>query len=59
MVARSLDVGNVGLLTRQSHADVALVGLGLDGVHALDLISAIVHEAACPLIALLDAHSRG
>jgi response regulator NasT len=29
--------------------------LGLDGEHALDQISAIVHEAACPVIALLDA----
>jgi AmiR/NasT family two-component response regulator len=34
---------------------VALVGLGLDNEHALDEISAIVHEAACPVIALLDA----
>jgi AmiR/NasT family two-component response regulator len=31
------------------------VGLGLDGEHALEQISAIVHEAACPVIALLDA----
>jgi AmiR/NasT family two-component response regulator len=29
--------------------------LGLDGEHALEQISAIVHEAACPVIALLDA----
>jgi response regulator NasT len=28
--------------------------LGLDGKHALEQISAIVHEAACPVIALLD-----
>jgi response regulator NasT len=30
------------------------VGLGLDSEHALDQIAAIVHEAACPVIALLD-----
>jgi response regulator NasT len=30
------------------------LGLGLDSEHALDEISAIVHEAACPVIALLD-----
>ena len=31
------------------------MGLGLDGEHALEQIAAIVHEAACPVIALLDA----
>jgi AmiR/NasT family two-component response regulator len=35
-------------------AEVALVGLSLDGEHALDQISSIVREAACPVIALLD-----
>lgn len=54
IVARSLDVVNVAALSRNSHADVALVGLGLDGTHALELISSIVKEAACPVIALLD-----
>jgi response regulator NasT len=29
--------------------------LGLDGEHALEEISQIVHEAACPVIALIDA----
>jgi response regulator NasT len=46
-------------LSRQSHAGVALVGLGLDGAHALELISSIVHQAACPVIALLDAKDPG
>jgi response regulator NasT len=55
VVARSLDVGKVGALSRESNADVALVGLRLDGTHALELISSIVHQAACPVIALLDA----
>ena len=49
------DIGDVGPLSRSTGADVALVGLGLDGEHALEQISAIVHEAACPVIALLDA----
>ncbi len=31
------------------------MGLGLDGEHALEQISVIVREAACPVIALLDA----
>lgn len=55
ITARSLDVANVAALSRQSHADVALVGLGLDGTHALELISSIVKEAACPVIAVLDS----
>jgi len=54
IVARSLEIENVGALSRQTGAKVALVGLGLDGDHALDLITSIVHEAACPVIALLD-----
>ena len=36
-------------------ADVALVGLGLSSEHALELITEIVREAACPVIALLHA----
>ena len=55
IVARSLEIKDVGPLSRETGAEVALVGLGLDGEHALDLISSIVHEAACPVIALLDA----
>ena len=55
IVARGLDIGDVGPLSRSTGAEVALVGLGLDGEHALEQISAIVHEAACPVIALLDA----
>jgi response regulator NasT len=54
IVARDVDIGDVGALSRSSGAEVALVGLGLDNEHALDQISAIVHEAACPVIALLD-----
>ena len=54
IVARGLDVTEVGVLSRSSGAEVALVGIGLESEHALDQISAIVREAACPVIALLD-----
>jgi response regulator NasT len=54
IVARSFEIKEVGPLSRETGAEVALVGLGLDGEHALDLITSIVHEAACPVIALLD-----
>ena len=55
VVGRGVGIGDVGPLSRSTGAEVALVGLGLDGEHALEQISAIVHEAACPVIALLDA----
>jgi AmiR/NasT family two-component response regulator len=34
---------------------VALVGLGESSAHALELISQIVQEAACPVIAILES----
>ena len=55
VVGRDLGLDEVGALSRSTAADVALVGLGLDSEHALDQISEIVREAACPVIALLDA----
>jgi two-component system, response regulator PdtaR len=54
IVARGVNVEQVGALSRREHADIALVGLGTDTTHALELISSIVKEAACPVIALLD-----
>jgi response regulator NasT len=55
VIAREVDVREVGAVTAREHPDVALVGLGLSSDHALELISEIVHEAACPVIALLSA----
>jgi response regulator NasT len=55
VVARELDVGDVAAATAELRPDVALVGLGESSEHALELISRIVQEAACPVIALLDA----
>jgi response regulator NasT len=54
IVAR-VEVEDVAPLSRSTGAEVALVGVGLDGEHALEQISSIVREAACPVIALLDA----
>jgi response regulator NasT len=53
VIASEVDVREVGAVTAREQPDVALVGLGLSSDHALDLISEIVHEAACPVIALL------
>ena len=57
VVARLLDVSEIAEATDREAPDVAIVGL--DGepeqTHALDLISAIVKQAACPVIADIDA----
>jgi AmiR/NasT family two-component response regulator len=53
VIAREIDVADVGPVTARERPDVALVGLGASSQHALDLIDKIVHEAACPVIALL------
>ena len=55
VIARSVDVREVAAVTAREHPDVALVGLGLSSDHALELISEIVREASCPVIALLSA----
>jgi response regulator NasT len=55
VIAREIDVTEVGAVTARERPDVALVGLGLHSEHALELISEIVREASCPVIALLSA----
>jgi AmiR/NasT family two-component response regulator len=53
VIAREIDVEDVGSVTARERPDVALVGLGESSQHALELIDKIVREAACPVIALL------
>jgi response regulator NasT len=55
VIAHEIDVRDVGAATAQVRPDVALVGLGLSSGQALELISEIVREAACPVIAVLSA----
>jgi AmiR/NasT family two-component response regulator len=55
VIAREIEVEDVGPVTALERPDVALVGLGASSQHALDLIDKIVREAACPVIALLHA----
>jgi AmiR/NasT family two-component response regulator len=55
VIAREINVQNVGPVTARERPDVALVGLGESSKHALDLIDRIVREASCPVIALLHA----
>jgi AmiR/NasT family two-component response regulator len=57
VIAREIDVADVGAVTARERPDVALVGLGASSAHALDLIDKIVREAACPVIVLLHARN--
>jgi response regulator NasT len=59
VIAREIDVEDVGPVTARELPDVALVGLGDSSEHALGLIEKIVHEAACPVIVLLHAPDPG
>jgi len=53
VIAREIDVADVGVVTARARPDVALVGLGKSSEHALALIDKIVQEAACAVILLL------
>jgi two-component system, response regulator / RNA-binding antiterminator len=55
VIAREIDVEDVGSVTARERPDVALVGLGDSSEHALALIEKIVRAAACPVIVLLHA----
>src|SRR5689334_12408722 len=59
VIAREIDVADVGAVTARERPDVALVGLGESSQHALDLIDKIVREAACPVIVLLHGRDPG
>jgi two-component system, response regulator / RNA-binding antiterminator len=55
VVARLLDVSEIAQATQRGTPDVAIVGVDGQQEHALGLISAIVKQAACPVIADIDA----
>jgi AmiR/NasT family two-component response regulator len=55
VIAREIEVDDVGAVTARERPDVALVGLGESSEHALGLIEKIVQEAACPVIVLIHA----
>jgi AmiR/NasT family two-component response regulator len=54
VTARETEVADVAALTETGIFDIAIVGVGEDTEHALDLIGRIVREANCPVIAILD-----
>jgi AmiR/NasT family two-component response regulator len=59
VIAREIEIEDVGAVTARERPDVALVGLGASSEHALGLIDRIVREAACPVIALLHSRDPG
>lgn len=56
VVARSVTVREVAAATARERPDVALVGLGDSSDHAFEMVSEIVREAYCPVIAILTSH---
>jgi AmiR/NasT family two-component response regulator len=56
VVERSIHVSEVAEATARQRPDVALVGLGKSAEHALNMVSEIVKEAYCPVIAILGTY---
>jgi AmiR/NasT family two-component response regulator len=55
VIDRTIGLKDVGHATMEARPDVAIVIVAQDsGPHALDAIDALVKQAACPVIALLD-----
>ena len=58
VIAHEVAIAKVGPATLDHRPDIAIVALHEDTQHALELISEIVDEAVCPVIALADDASR-
>src|SRR5512133_924624 len=58
VIAHEVTIAKVGKATLEHRPDIAIVALHEDTDHALELISEIVDEAVCPVIALADDASR-
>jgi AmiR/NasT family two-component response regulator len=58
VIAHEVSIAKVGAATLEHRPDIAIVALHEDTEHALELVSEIVDEAVCPVIALADDASR-
>jgi AmiR/NasT family two-component response regulator len=56
LVRRTMAPGDVADAISEAHPDVVLVGFGSSSERALELVSAFVRDASCPVIALLADH---
>lgn len=59
VIARESSLSDVARLTTSELPDVALVIVSQGTGRALEMIDQIVHEAACPVIAILQVQDRG
>ena len=58
VIAHEVSITKVGAATVEHRPAIAIVALHEDTEHALELITEIVDEAVCPVIALADDASR-
>src|SRR3954470_16444828 len=58
VIAHEISIAKVGAATLEHRPDLAIVALHEDTRHALELVSEIVDEAVCPVIALADDADR-
>ena len=58
VIARESSLLDVARMTAAEHPDVAIVIVHDESPKALGLIDRIVHEASCPVIAVLDVQDR-
>ena len=59
VIARESSLPDIASITATEHPDVAIVIVHEGTAKALELIDQIVHEATCPVIAVLDVEDRG
>jgi response regulator NasT len=59
VVSSLTEVSQVAAATKREHPDVAVIGLGQEHAHALDLSSEIVRQAARPVIVDIDGADPG
>ena len=57
-IPRETGLADIGTVTATEKPDVALVVVGEESAAALTSIDDIVHQAACPVIAILDVPDR-
>ena len=58
VIARESSLPDVARITATERPDVALVIVHEGNIKGLEMIDRIVHEAACPVIAVLDVQDR-
>jgi AmiR/NasT family two-component response regulator len=56
VVVRQLEAADVADVIARERPEVVLIGFGSSSEGALELVSAFVHDASCPVIALLPDH---